>query len=176
MHLNSLKIVSYIFLLLLFFGCSEHKVDTFEKWCESISGENLKAKYAPFWAIKLSVSVDEERIRNDFVFFLNSTLLKKVSYRAPRMAWEEETELHVVNLSSLLEVDPEVMIQKWRRGIERTSDGQYTDTTDACLYGTMNRLFTKIQIHTRVIDTKGITRNDVVTVILTKHRSGGSFE
>ena len=41
-------------LFLLSSGCSEIKVDSFQKWCELISGEDLKEKYAKPWVIKIS--------------------------------------------------------------------------------------------------------------------------
>ena len=73
------RVLQFIGILaLLIGGCSDIKVDNFQKWCELISGENLKDKYAKFWVIKISISVDEDRIRDDFISFLNRSLLKKV--------------------------------------------------------------------------------------------------
>ena len=160
-----IKKLVLIFFILILSGCSEHKVDTFKEWCELISGENLKAKYAPFWATKLSLSIDEDRIRKDFAFFLNSAFLKKVKYQTPKMAWRKDKELHLVNLSVILKVKPESMIKKWKQGIELSQENKHTNTTDICLYETVSRLFESLHIHTRKVDKMGKVLQDNVTII-----------
>ena len=158
-----LKIVGILFLLLA--GCSEIKVDSFQQWCELISGEDLKDKYAKFWVIKLSVSIDKERIKDDFILFLNKSLLKKVQYRVPQMAWIKDNELHIVNLSSLLKIEPEIMIEKWQNGIKLALQKKHTDFVDICIYETVTRLFDILYIHTMKFDNKGRVIEDVVTPI-----------
>lgn len=167
MNRNLLPILFSVFLHLLLTGCSEYKVDSFQKWCELISGEDLKAKYAPFWIIHLSVTVDEDRIRNDYTFFLNRSFLKKAKYRVPRMAWRNGNELHIVNLSGLSKINPERMIDKWRHGIELAMAKKHTNPIDICLYETLTRLFESLHIHTMKVDEEDRVVQDVVTVIPT---------
>ena len=163
MNKKVLKIVG-IFLLLVV-GCSELKVDTFQKWCELISGEDLKGKYAKFWVLKSSVSIDKERVRDDFIVFLNRSMLKKVQYKVHQMAWKKDNELHIVNLSGLLEIEPEVMIDKWQNGIKLALQKKHTDFADICIYGTVIRLFEILYIHTMKFDDTGSVIDDVVTPI-----------
>ena len=163
MNKKVLKIAVIFFLLLA--GCSEIKVDTFQKWCELISGEDLKAKYAEFWVIKLSVSIDEESVRDDFIVFLNRSMLKKVQYKVHQMAWIKDNELHIVNLSSLLKIEPEMMIDQWQNGIKLAMQKKHTDFADICIYETVTRLFDSLYIHTMKFDNKGEVIEDVVTPI-----------
>jgi len=152
-------------LVLFGAGCSEIKVDSFQKWCELITGEDLKDKYAKPWAIKISVSLDEDRIRDDFVSFLNRSLLNKVQYRTSRMAWKKDNELHIVNLSSFQNIAPEIMIDKWRQGIRLALQGKHIDFTDICIYETVTRLFKKLYIHTIKFDEDGSVIEDDVSPI-----------
>jgi hypothetical protein len=152
-------------LFLLSSGCSEIKVDSFQKWCELISGENLKEKYAKPWVIKISISVNEDRIRDDFVSFLNRTLLDKVQYRVPKMAWMKADELHIVNLSSIQNIAPEIMIEKWEKGLKLALQEKHTDFSDICIYETVTRLFGIMYIHNIKYDEKGSVIEDYVTPI-----------
>jgi len=152
-------------LALLVWGCSEIKVDNFQKWCELISGENLKEKYAKFWVLKVSLSVDEERIRDDFISFLNRSLLKKVQYKVPEMAWIKADELHLINLSSLQNISPEIMIDKWEKGMKGALEKKHTDFSDICIYETVTRLFSILYIHNIKFDDKGSVVEDDVTPI-----------
>ncbi len=108
----------FIFLLVFVIGCVKHRVDTFPKWCEQITGVDPQRKYGPFWAIIFSVSFDGDAIRDDYTAFLNKGHLEKVQNRAPRMTWREGTALHLVNLSSLMVIEPEKIIDAWREGIQ----------------------------------------------------------
>ena len=163
MNTNILKIAGILLLFLV--GCSEIKVDTFQKWCELISGEDLKEKYAKFWVIELSVSLDENSIRDDFISFLNRSLLKKVQYKVPQMAWIKANELHVVNLSSIQNINPEIMIDKWKQGLKLALQKKHTDFSDICIYETVTRLFDILYIHTMKFDDKGRVIEDVVIPI-----------
>ena len=163
MNKKVLKIAGIFFLVLA--GCSEIKVDTFQKWCELISGENLKDKYAKTWVIKLSVSIDEDRIRDDFILFLNRSLLKKVQYKVPQMAWKKDNELHIVNLSIIQNIEPEIMIEKWKHGLNLALQKKHTDLVDICIYETVTRLFDILYIHTMTFDNKGSVIEDVVIPI-----------
>jgi len=163
MNKKVLKIVGIFFFLLA--GCSEIKVDTFQKWCELISGEDLKERYAKIWVIKLSVSIEEDKIRDDFILFLNRSLLKKVKYKVPQMVWKKENELHIVNLSSIQNIEPEIMIEKWEHGLNLAFQKKHTDLVDICIYETVTRLFDILIIHTMTFDNKGRVIKDVVTPI-----------
>jgi hypothetical protein len=155
-------------LVLLSAGCSEIKIDSFQKWCELISGEDLKDKYAKPWVIKISVSVDEDRIRDDFVSFLNRSLLDKVQYKVPEMAWMKADELHIVNLSSILKIAPEIMIDKWEKGLKLALQEKHTDFSDICIYETVTRLFRDLYIHNIKYDENGSVIEDDVTPIRSK--------
>ena len=149
------------------FGCAEHRVDTFQEWCEQISGEDLDEKYRPFWAVIFSVSFDGDAIRDDYTEFLNKLHLEKVGNRAPKMAWREGTELHLVNFSSLLVIEPEKIIEEWRRGIELSKQYKHTDPASKCLYGTLTSLFDSLHIHSMKSDTFGKNWTEEVTAIPT---------
>lgn len=166
MNTRALQLISI--LVLLCGGCSEIKVDNFQKWCELISGEDLKAKYAEFWVVKVSISVDEDRIRDDFISFLNRSLLKKVQYRVPEMAWMKADELHIVNLSSIQNIAPEIMIDKWEKGLKSALQKELTDFSDICIYETVTRLFSILYIHTINYDENGSVLEDDVTSIQAK--------
>ena len=162
------KVLQLMGILAIFFaGCSEIKVDNFQKWCELISGEDLKDKYAKYWVLKISVSIDENAIRDDFVSFLNRTLLKKASYKAPEMAWMKNDELHLVNLSSIQNIAPEIMIDKWKKGIKSALQKKHTDFSEICIYDTVTRLFSILYIHNIRFDDNGNTIEDDVTPIRT---------
>ena len=157
-------------MALLLTGCSEHVVDTFPEWCEQISGVDLEEKYAPFWAVMFSVKFDGDAIRDDFVKFLDDTHMQKIEGRAPRMAWREGTELHLVNLSSLLVIEPEKVIAEWRRGIETAKNYASVDDADKCLYGTVASMFDGLHIHSMESDALGQNWTDDVTVIPTERK------
>ena len=160
------RVLQFIGILaLLVVGCSDIKVDNFQKWCELISGEDLKDKYAKFWVIKISISVDEDRIRDDFTSFLNRSLLKKVQYKVPEMAWMKADELHIVNLSSIQNIAPEIMIAKWDRGLKLAIQKKHTDFSDICVYETVTRLFSILYIHNIKYDENGSVLEDDVTPI-----------
>jgi len=149
----------------LVLGCSEIKVDNFQKWCDLILGEDLKDKCAISWVIKISISVDEDRIRDDFISFLNRSLLKKVQYKVSEMAWIKADELHIVNLSSIQNIAPEIMIDKWEKGLKLALQKKHTDFSDICIYETVTRLFSILYIHNIKFDENGSTLEDDVTPI-----------
>ncbi len=67
-------------------GCYyDHKINTLETWCEQINGDDLSAKYQPFWAPIFAISFHRDAIRDDFVRFLNDAYMEKVKRRAGRM-------------------------------------------------------------------------------------------
>lgn len=164
------RIVLSIVLAVSVAGCSEHRVDTFAEWCEQITGVDLEAKYAPFWAVVFSVSFDGDAIRDDFVKFLNDSLMKKVENRAPQMAWREGPELHLVNPSSLMVIEPETVIDAWRKGIEKAKHYKSDDNADTCLYGTVTSLFDNLHIHSMESDALGRNWTDDITVIRTERK------
>jgi hypothetical protein len=162
-----MRSILLIILAMLVVGCAQHKVDTFPEWCEQITGVNLEKKYRPFWAVIFSVSFDGDAIRDDYTAFLNKSHLEKVQNRAPRMAWREGTELHLVNLSSLLVIEPEKIIEEWRKGIELAKEYKHTDQAGICLYGTLTSLFDSLHIHSMESNVLGVKWKDNVTVIPT---------
>jgi len=148
-------------------GCYNHKVDTFEKWCEQINGVNLERKYNPFYSVVFSVSFDGDSIRNDFTAFMNKSHMEKVNNRIDKMAWRDGTDLHLVNLSSLMMIEPEEVISGWRKGIETAKISKLTDKADTCLYGTLVSMFDRLIIHSMKADALGRNWTDNITVIET---------
>lgn len=148
-------------------GCTEHRVDTFPEWCEQISDVDLEKKYGRSWAVIFSVSFDAEAIRDDYTSVLNKIHLEKVQNRADKMAWRKGTELHLVNLSSLVVVEPEKVIDEWRRGIELDKQLKYEHPADKCMYGTLTSMFDSLHIHSMKSDALGKNWSDSVTVIST---------
>ena len=162
-------VLTILFVVIVFIisGCSEHKVDTFQEWCEQISGEDLAEKYRPFWAVIFGVSFDAETIRDDYTEILNQLHLNRVNNRAPKMVWREGTELHLVNLSSLWVIQPEKIIEEWKNGIELSKQYKHTDPDRKCLYGTLTSLFDSLHIHSMKSDVFGKKWTEEVTVIPT---------
>lgn len=146
-------------------ACSHHKVDTMAKWCERIAEVDLERKYAPFWAVSFAVSFNGDAIRDDFASMINSAYLEKTQNRAPRMAWRQGTELHIVNLSALIMVPPEEFISDWRKGIATEISGKHADPADACLYGTVASAFDSLHVHTLKLDGLGNVRSEEVEVM-----------
>lgn len=141
--------------LLLCTACSHYEVNTTERWCEQLSEGELAQKHAPFWAVLPSVSFNGDAIRDDFVHFLNDTMMQKVQGRIDRMVWREGTALHIENLSSLIEIDQQEVISGWQEGIARAKTGQHPDTADLCLYGTVGSMFDSVTIHSKHWDAMG---------------------
>jgi len=152
-------------------GCSEHVVDTVPEWCEQIVGIDLQRKYEPFWAVLFSVRFDGDAIRDDYIKALNDSYMEKVQSRAPRMAWRDEAELHVVNLSSLLVIEPEEFISEWRKGIETAKRNEHENGADACLYGTLISLFDNLNIRSMKSDALGTNWTDDITVVPTERKN-----
>jgi hypothetical protein len=165
--LKSICSILIVITIIFSIGCSSHNVDTVGEWCEQLAGVDLNKKYAPFWAVLPSVSFDGDAIRDDFTTSLNETYLQKAENRAPRMAWREGTELHLINLSTLFVIEPEEFIGKWREGIELRNELKLTDEGDLCIYGTLTTMFDSLHIHSIEIDELGKEKADNVTVIST---------
>ena len=83
------------------------------------------------------------------------------------MAWRNNNELHIVNLSSLIKINPERMIDRWRHGIKLALEKKHTNSIDICLYETLSQLFDSLHIHTMKVDEEGRVVQDDVTVIPT---------
>ena len=148
-------------------GCAEHKVDTFAEWCEQIAGVNIQKKYTPFWAVTFGVSFDGNAIRDSYAEFLNKSHLRAVQNRTSRMAWREGTQLHLVNISSFLEIEPKQVIDEWRVGIDTDKAGKHRKQPEICLYGTLTSMFDSLHIHSMTSDSLGSKWTDSVTVIAT---------
>lgn len=153
--------------LTLISGCSEYKVDTYPKWCEQITGVDIQKKYAPFWAVFPGVSFHGDAIRDSYTEFLNKRHLEEVQNRAPKMAWRDGAQLHLVNLSSFLVIEPEKVIEEWRKGIELDNAHKLRDSADICLYGTLTSMFDALHIHSMKADALGTKWTDSVTIIPT---------
>ncbi len=152
-------------------GCANHRVDTVPEWCEQITNVNLQEKYQPFWAVIFSVSIEADAIRDHYVAFLNDTYMEKVQKRSPRMAWREGTQLHLINLSTLLVLDPSEFIAEWRKGIEADNANAIKDRGGRCLYGTLTSLFDSLHIHSIELDALGREEKDEITVLSTEREA-----
>lgn len=157
---------------LLLASCSNYEVNTTERWCEHLlSDGNLAEKHAPFWAVLPSVSFNGNAIRDDFVRFLNDAMMQKVEGRIDRMVWREDANLHVENLSSLMEIDQEEVIEGWRSGIARDNAGKLTDPADQCLYGTVTSMFDTVTIYSKHWDPMGFKVVSEDKVVLDTERA-----
>jgi len=81
------------------------------------------------------------------------------------MAWMKADELHIVNLSSIQNIAPEIMIDKWEKGLKLALQKKHTDFSDICLYETVTRLFSILYIHNIKFDDNGSVLEDDVTPI-----------
>jgi len=160
--LQGILLVAVVSILV---SCYTHKVDTVPKWCEQIAGVDLEKKHGPWWAAIFAVSFDGDAIRDDYATFLNSQYMEKVQSRAPRLVWREGTALHMVNLSSLLLIEPEKFIAEWREGIKKAKTYAHTDRGSECVFGTLTSLFDNLHIYSLTIDGLGVVQEDSVTTI-----------
>ncbi len=165
--MKTLRTVSLVSLLALA-ACAEHRVDTFSEWCEQITGVDLEEKYSPFWAVIFSVSFDGNGVRDDYVQFLNNTLLKVVENRADRMAWRDGADLHLQNVSGLMDVEPEVAISDWQAGIARHLNSESEDDSDVCFFGTVASMFDGVTIYSTEFNALGQIIGETVTAISTE--------
>jgi len=159
---------AFVPVILTFAGCSVHEVKTADEWCQKLSGVDLLQKNAPFWAAFPGITFNGDAIRDDFVATLNAALLEKVENRSDVMAWRENSDLHVRNLSTFFEIEPEEIIEEWRANIELSKKFQNPDDTHRCFYGTITTLFDNVVIHTGVWDEFGLNlvRDDVTTIAI----------
>jgi hypothetical protein len=152
-------------------GCYNHKINTVETWCEQINGDDISAKYQPFWAPFFSIGFDRDAIRDDFVKHLNDAYMEKVKRRIDRMVWREGMVLHIVNLSSLFVVKPSDFISEWRNGIAKAQSLKPMDRVDTCVWETVFDLFDSVQIHSMVTDPISVNWGDLVTAIPTNRKT-----
>jgi hypothetical protein len=87
------------------------------------------------------------------------------------MAWREGTDLHLVNLSSLMVIEPQEIITAWKRGIEASKTLTKQDAAEQCLYGTVTSMFDNMHIHSMTADALGRNWRDDVTIIPTDRQS-----
>jgi hypothetical protein len=152
-------------------GCYDHKINTTETWCEQINGDDLAAKYQPFWARFFEISFHRDAIRDDFVKNLNDAYVEKVQRRTDRMVWREGMVLHIVNLSSFFVMEPGDFISEWRKGIAKAQTLKPMDRADTCMWDTVFDLFDSVQIHSLVTDPVSANWGDLVTGIPTDRRA-----
>lgn len=151
-------------------GCAEHKVDTVSKYCEKASGVNLSEKYFSSWALVFSVKIDAEAVRNEYTNILNQSYIEKTNGRSELMAWRTGNDLHLINLSGFFRVEPEKLIEEWKRGIDLTKDKKNNDPNSNCLYGVVIDLFDSFTIHSmEPADALGTKWVDTPTLIMTKN-------
>jgi hypothetical protein len=166
-----------LIIVCLFFGCYDYEVNTFQAWCERLTeindGNHPDETHRPFWAIIYSVRIDRDKIRDDFVKFLNDGYEEKVQKRAPRIVWREGKVLHVVSLSSFFVEEPGEFIADWKKGITKAQSLQKMNDTDNCLWNTVFLLFDSVQIHLFSTDPGQHYWGDSVTAIPTDRKKVG---
>jgi hypothetical protein len=160
---------------LMLTACYNYDVDTFEKHCEGIAlrdkGKDQLEVHTPFWAVIPSISFHSDAIRDDFVAFMNKSHLEKVQNRTEKMAWREGYEFHLVNLSSLLTIGPEEIIDSWKTNIQKANDNALKDPAEKCLFGTVADFFDVMKIHSMESDALMIKWTDKVTEIPTDRQA-----
>lgn len=153
------------------FGCSHYEVTTLEDWCDQIEGVDLIEKHAPFWSLLPSISFSDDAVRHSYTSLMDSLLLAKVEHRTDRMAWRAGTVLHMKNLSTLVEEDPDSIISWWRQGIQRAQAGDYLGSGDRCVFGGLTSLFDTLYVHSGEWYLPGLVQiADHVTALATKRR------
>jgi hypothetical protein len=147
-------------------SCADVHIDTLQRWCEHTGGINVSERYAPSWAVSSRVSFKYDSVRADFVRGLNTTLMGVVENRAPRMVWQEKTDLHVESLASLMEVSGDSVVAGWREGLVRGASGKTIDSADRCLFGTAAALYDHVIVHTAIRrpDGLGPVRDSIVSL------------
>lgn len=157
----------WVLICMLVLGCTQHRIDTVQEWCERISGVNLEQKYGKPWAVFFAVSVDGDAIRDDFTRLLNEAYLQRAQNRIERMVWREGTTLHVVNPASFLSVNPDPFVEEWKHKIDASWEQGLTDEGDQCMFSTTSSMFDSIDIHLLTLDANGTSQSDSVSAIST---------
>jgi hypothetical protein len=83
------------------------------------------------------------------------------------MAWREGTALHLINISSFLEVEAKQTIDEWRNGIDADKAGKLRKQPERCIFGTLTSMFDSLHIHSMTSDSIGSNWTDSVTVVRT---------
>jgi len=146
-------------------GCDHHKVDTYQEWCEQIQQVDLEKRHIEIGAILFSTPVDEEAVRQDFLKFMNDSHMVEVQTKPARMAWQEGVHLHLLNPSSLMVIDQQVFIQRWKVGIEKAKTGRHENPADNCMYGAARAFFLSLHIHSLDPEASGPNWTDSITIL-----------
>lgn len=150
-------------LPLFLMGCYQHEIETFQEMCEYTNKEYV----SPPLAINVSISINDEAVMDDYVNYLNKSHMEEVNNRIEKMAWREGRDLHLVNFSSLLIVEPETIISEWKEGINLAKQYKQKDSAGRCLYGTLTRMFDSLHIHSMEDEDGWGNWKDEVTIIPT---------
>ena len=156
-------------------ACTTHEVNTWERWCEQITGVDLERKYRG-WGLIFGVRYDVEAIREDFAKKFNTIAVSSVSSRyfegrpaddpvLSEMArlrligvWHESTALHWAHSYLSLEyVDPEVGFSEFASEIENNLERHRTldrlrprdeaERATMCIWGTIDGVFDRLVLH-----------------------------
>ncbi len=169
---RNINSISYLLVLMLtilaIHGCSHHEIDTWEKWCEKMSGVDLEKKYNK-WGF-FAVSYNANAIRNDFTKKFNDIVVSdigikylagakpdsKVIQELSRLrmigVWSEGYTLHIAN--SLLIKDDKLginefneFVTKFKYYLDIKSIRDRLDDFQYCLFGTINSFFDTVVLH-----------------------------
>ena len=91
--------------------------------------------------------------------------------------WREGFDFHLVNISTVLDIDPNETIEFWRTGIDKAKNNAHKDLGAKCFYDTIAAYFDSMKIHSMQSDALGIKWTDSVSEIPTdrqeRHRKLG---
>jgi hypothetical protein len=155
--------------VLILQACSHHEVDTWEEWCEQISGVDLAKKYNK-WGLFFSVRHNADAIRKDFVEKYNLLVLadvgskylagakpdSKVMQELARLkivgVWCEGNSLHIANSLLIKDHKMEInefpeFVEKYRFYLNLKANRNRLDEFQYCLFGTINSLFDTVILH-----------------------------
>ncbi len=144
-------------------GCGKTiEVDCYEKWIYYVlSAEDVNYSV---------VSFDHNGIRDSFVDFLDRVIAGKDKKRVGRMVWRENKHLHIINLSSFYEVEPEKMIYDFKKGLENAFNDKNVSKESRFLFNAIMHFFDDITIHSMESDGLGINWKDNKIVIPTRRK------
>jgi len=144
-----------ILLVVVLYGCvpgTFRSVTTYEEWVkrhiEIQSGQDRR---------HLVFHINTEAIKNDYVRFLNEFYMKKVhlgdtpadpsQWRIDRMVWREMDVLHVENISTLMLIEPDKLIDQWEQGFEKVRRGTHGDPIEQAAWEFPMLFFEKVIVH-----------------------------
>jgi hypothetical protein len=126
-------------------SCVRHEINTFNRWCEQLQGNDLQAQYG--FGPVFFLALDEEAVREDFVEYFNQQYTEMTEGKFERMVWKHEGTLHLMNTSIINKTNTDDLIQAIETGIEQYYEHNLIPA-DRCFYSAIATLFTQVNVHT----------------------------